>query len=167
MNIDPWQWLIYPGWVFAITLVILGLGGIILPVLPGVPLMWLGFVIMAWLDGFSTIGFWTLFWLGLLAVASVLIDFIATAEGARRFGAGRLAILGATLGLLFGLFFGLVGIVFGPFIGAVLGHLIGRATLDSSVKAGVGATLGVVAGTIAKGIIAAIMLIWFGVAWWI
>jgi uncharacterized protein YqgC (DUF456 family) len=166
MNSDLWQWMIYPGWVFAISLVLLGLSGIILPILPGVPLMWLGLVLMAWLDGFNSVGFWTLFWLGILAVASVLIDFIATAEGARRFGAGRLAILGATLGLLLGLFFGLIGILLGPFVGAVIGHLIGRATVNSSMRAGVGATIGVVAGTFAKIIIAAIMLIWFGVAWW-
>ncbi len=166
MDILTWQWLIYVGWIFSVTLIVVGLAGIILPVLPGVPLMWLGMVLMAWLDQFSSVGFWTLFWLGLLAAASVIVDFLATAEGARRFGAGRLAILGATLGLLFGLFFGLAGILLGPFIGAVAGHLIGKATLDSSMRAGVGATLGVVAGTIAKGFIALIMLVWFAAVWW-
>ncbi len=155
------------GWGLGLLLIVSGLAGIILPILPGVPILWLGLVILAWMGEFAAVGFWTLFWLGALAVLSVIVDFIATAEGARRFGAGRLAILGATFGLLFGFFFGVVGIIVGPFAGAVIGHLVGKATLDSSFRAGVGATVGVVAGTLAKGAIALIMLIWFGVAWWL
>lgn len=162
-----WDWMIWPGWLLAISLVLIGLAGILLPILPGVPVIWIGLVLMAWLDGFQSVGFWTLFWLGVLSVFSVIIDFIATAEGARRFGAGRWAILGATFGLLFGFFFGLVGIILGPFVGAVAGHLLGKATLDASMRAGVGATLGVVAGTIAKGMIALIMLLWFALVWWL
>ncbi|MEN1726810.1 MAG: DUF456 family protein [Pseudomonadota bacterium] len=153
------------GWVFAILLILIGLAGIILPALPGVPVILFGLVLIAWLDGFVQVGVGTLLGLGLLAVLSVLIDFLATAEGARRFGAGRHAILGATLGLLVGLFFGLPGIVFGPFVGAMLGHLASKANLDASMRAGVGATIGVVVGTISKGIIAAIMLVWFVLAW--
>ncbi len=167
MDMMVWQWLIWPGWLLAISLVLIGLAGIILPILPGVPVVWVGLVLMAWLDGFTSVGFWTLFWLGALAFLSVIVDFIATAEGARRFGAGRLAILGATFGLLFGFFFGLVGIILGPFVGAMIGHLMGKATLDSSMRAGVGATVGVVAATLAKGLIALVMLLWFAAAWWL
>ncbi len=152
-------------WILAWLLVLIGLAGIILPALPGVPVVLFGLVLMAWLDGFLRVGVSTLFGLGLLAVLSVLIDFLATAEGARRFGAGRHAILGATLGLLVGLFFGLPGIVFGPFVGAMIGHLASKANLDASLRAGVGATIGVVVGTVAKGVIAAIMLVWFAAAW--
>ncbi len=152
-------------WILAWLLVVVGLAGIILPALPGVPVILFGLVLMAWLDAFVRVGVSTLIGLGLLAVLSVLIDFLATAEGARRFGAGRHAILGATLGLLVGLFFGLPGIVFGPFIGAMLGHLASRANLDASLRAGVGATVGVVVGTVAKGVIAVIMLVWFAAAW--
>jgi len=139
----------------------------VLPALPGVPVILFGLVLMAWLDGFVHVGMSTLVWLSVLAVLSVLVDFLATAEGARRFGAGRHAILGATLGLLVGLFFGIPGILFGPFVGAVLGHLASKANLDASMRAGVGATIGVVVGTIAKAIIAAIMLIWFALVWWL
>lgn len=153
------------GWILALLLIIVGLAGILLPALPGVPVILFGLVLIAWLDGFVQVGVSTLVGLGVLAILSVLIDFLATAEGARRFGAGRHAILGATLGLLVGLFFGLPGILLGPFIGAVLGHLASRANLDASMRAGVGATIGVVVGTVAKGVIAAIMLVWFVLAW--
>lgn len=162
-----WDLLLWTVWVLAFGLVIVGLAGTILPILPGVPLVLLGLFLIAWLDGFERVGWWTLLWLTALTVLSVVIDFIATAEGARRFGAGRLAILGATLGLLFGLFFGLIGIVLGPFVGAVIGHLLGRAGLDASLRAGVGATIGVMAGTIAGVAIGFLIVLWFALAWWL
>lgn len=161
-----WELLRWPAWVVAVLLVIVGLAGAVLPVIPGVPLMLVGLILMAWLDGFVHVGWSTLFWLTGLAMLSVIIDFLATAEGARRFGAGRHAILGATLGLLIGFFFGIPGILFGPFVGAVVGHLLGKANIDASVRAGIGASIGVVIGTGAKVVIGAIMLIWFALAWW-
>ncbi|MFU8878116.1 MAG: DUF456 domain-containing protein, partial [Wenzhouxiangellaceae bacterium] len=138
------------GWVLAVLLVIVGVAGSILPALPGTPLVLAGLVLMAWLGDFSRVGVGTLVWLGVLTVLSVLLDFIATAEGARRFGAGRAAILGATVGLVVGLFFGIPGIVLGPFAGAAIGHMLGRANLESSIRAGVGASIGVLVGTVAK-----------------
>ncbi len=162
-----WELLRYPGWLLAFLLVIAGLAGTVLPVLPGVPILFAGLVLMAWLDGFVSVGLGTLLALGALAVLSVIVDFLLTAEGARRFGAGRHAILGATLGLLVGLFFGLPGLILGPFVGALLGHLAARANIDSSLRAGVGATLGVLAGTVAKLLIGVIMLVWFALAWWL
>ena len=161
-----WELLIWPAWVLAFLLVFVGLAGTILPILPGVPIVLLGLVLMAWLDRFVHVGWWTLLWLTALTALSVLVDFIATAEGARRFGAGRLAILGATLGLLVGLFFGIPGILLGPFVGAVLGHMAGRAGLDASLRAGVGASIGVMVGTVAGAAIGVVMVVWFALAWW-
>jgi uncharacterized protein len=160
-----WELLRYPGWVLAILLILIGLAGTVLPALPGVPIVFAGLVLIAWIDGFINVSLMSIFLMGLLAVLSVIIDFLATAEGARRFGAGRHAILGATLGLLVGLFFGLPGILFGPFIGAVAGHLASKANIDASMRAGVGASIGVLVGTVSKVLIALIMLLWFAVAW--
>lgn len=162
-----WELLKIPGWILAVVLILIGLAGTVLPALPGVPILLAGLLLIAWMDGFVAVSLNTMLWMGVLAVLSVVIDFIATAEGARRFGAGRLAILGATLGLLVGLFFGLPGIVFGPFLGAVAGHLLGQANLDDSLRAGVGASIGVVIGTASKVVIGGIMLVWFALAWWL
>ncbi len=159
------EFLYYLVWFVAFLIIIVGLAGTILPVIPGVPMVLLGLVLVAWLDGFERVGLWTLLCLGFLALLSVIVDFLATAEGARRFGAGRYAILGATLGLIVGFFFGIPGILFGPFVGAVAGHLFSRANLDDSMRAGVGASIGVVVGTAAKFLIGLLMLIWFSVAW--
>ncbi|HLS04730.1 MAG TPA: DUF456 family protein, partial [Wenzhouxiangella sp.] len=125
-----WSLLYWPGWLLAVLLVITGLAGAVLPVIPGIPLVLGGLLMMAALDGFVHVSWATMLWLTFLTILSVVVDFLATAEGARRFGAGRLAILGATLGLLVGIFFGLPGILFGPFVGAVAGHLAARANID-------------------------------------
>ncbi len=162
-----WELLKIPGWIVAVLLVLIGMAGTVLPALPGVPIILGGLLLIAWMDGFVAVSLNTMLWLGMLALLSVVIDFLATAEGARRFGAGRLAILGATLGLLIGLFFGLPGILFGPFLGAVAGHLMGKANLDDSMRAGVGASIGVVIGTASKVVIGVIMLVWFTLAWWL
>lgn len=162
-----WELLIWPVWALALALVIVGLAGTILPILPGVPVVLLGLVLLAWLDGFERVGWWTLLWMTALTALSMVIDFVATAEGARRFGAGRHAIIGATLGLLIGLFFGIPGILFGPFLGAVLGHMASRAKFDASLRAGVGASIGVVVGTLAGAAIGVVMVVWFALAWWL
>lgn len=159
--------LVVGGWVLAWLLVLIGLAGTLLPALPGTPIMLAGFLLMAWLNEFIRVGFGTLLGLTALTLLALILDFLATAEGARRFGAGRAAILGATLGLLVGLFFGIPGMLLGPFIGAVVGHRMGKATLDDSLRAGVGASVGVLVGTAAKVVIGILMLIWFALAWWL
>ena len=160
-----WELLKIPGWILAALLILIGLAGTVLPAIPGVPIILGGLLLIAWIDGFSNVSVLTMVLLGLLAALSVIIDFLATAEGARRFGAGRHAILGATFGLLVGLFFGLPGLILGPFLGAVAGHLLSKAQFDASMRAGVGATLGVMVGTLSKVMIAVIMLVWFVLAW--
>jgi len=159
--------LLVVAWTAAWLLVVVGLAGALLPALPGTPVILAGLVLMAWLDGFVRVSIPTLAGLAALVLLSVVIDFAATAEGARRFGAGRAAILGATLGLLVGLFFGLPGMLLGPFAGAVIGHRLGEAEMNASIRAGFGASIGVLVGTAAKVAISAVMLAWFALAWWL
>ncbi|HEX9207980.1 MAG TPA: DUF456 domain-containing protein, partial [Steroidobacteraceae bacterium] len=82
-------------WILAVVLVLVGLAGAVLPALPGVPLVFAGLVVGAWADDFQRVGWLTLTFLGLLTLASFVVDFTATALGARRVGATKLAIVGA------------------------------------------------------------------------
>jgi uncharacterized protein YqgC (DUF456 family) len=137
-------------WVAAVLLVILGLVGLLLPALPGAPLLFAGLVLAAWAEGFAYVGVGTLVVLGALAVLTYAVDFLAGAFGAKRFGASTRGVIGALLGALVGIFFGLPGVLLGPFVGAVLGELSTRRGLDEAGKAGFGATLGLVLGAAAK-----------------
>ena len=112
MSADTWMWLL------AALLVAIGVAGSVLPALPGVPLVFAGLVVAAWADDFQKVGWFVLSLLALLTVLSFLIDLAATALGAKRVGATRLAVIGAALGTVLGIFLGLPGLLLGPFAGA-------------------------------------------------
>lgn len=145
-------------WLLAALLIVLGFAGLILPALPGLPLVFAGLVVLAWAENFAYVGWVTLSLLGLLALLSYGVDFLAAALGARKFGASPRAVTGAALGALVGLFFGLPGIVLGPFVGAVVGEFSRRASATAATQAGVGATLGLLFGALLKIALAFTML---------
>jgi uncharacterized protein YqgC (DUF456 family) len=137
-------------WILAIILVIGGMVGLVFPALPGAPILFAGLFAAAWAENFAYAGIKTLTVLGIMAVLMYVLDFLASAFGAKHFGASRLAIIGATLGAIIGIFFGIPGILLGPFIGAVLGELFNRPNLRAAGMAGIGATLGLALGIAAK-----------------
>jgi len=137
-------------WVAAVVLVIVGLAGLVLPAIPGPPVLLLGLVAAAWAENFVHVGIWMLSVLALMTLLAYGVDFAATAFGARRFGASPRAAAGAAIGTLVGLFFGLAGILLGPFLGAVLAELTVRRPLHEAGRAGLGATIGLVVGAAVK-----------------
>jgi len=161
MSADVWMW------VLAGVLVLAGLAGAMLPVLPGVPLVFGGLLVAAWADDFERVTWLTLVILGLLMVVSFVIDFAATALGARRVGATRLAIIGAVIGTLGGAFLGIPGLILGPFIGAVAGELLSHGQVEQAARAGVATWMGLIFGTLAKLALVFTMLGVFAVAYFV
>jgi uncharacterized protein YqgC (DUF456 family) len=147
-------------WIAAGVLIVIGAVGLVLPVLPGAPLIFIGALLAAWAEDFEYLGTWSLVLLGALSALAVAVDFIASAFGAKRFGASGRAVAGATIGALVGIFFGPVGVLVGPFVGAVAGELTVRRNLAAAGRAGVGAALGLALGTAAKLAIAFAMIGW-------
>lgn len=137
-------------WLLAAICLAAGFAGLVLPMLPGIPLVFAGLVLLAWAENFAYVGWTTLTLLGVLALASYGVDFLATALGARKYGASARAIWGAAIGALIGMFFGLPGLLFGPFLGAIAGEISGRNSLRAAMQAGVGATLGLLFGALLK-----------------
>ena len=144
--------------VLAAILVLIGLAGLVLPLLPGAPIIFLGLLLDTWADDFEHAGLGTMGVVGLLALLTYAVDVAASTFGARRFGASTRAAIGAGLGALVGIFFGLPGILFGPFVGAVVGQLTVRLDLNSAGRAGAGATMGLIAGAAFKFALALSML---------
>jgi uncharacterized protein YqgC (DUF456 family) len=137
-------------YVLAALLIVVGIVGTVLPVLPGVPIVFGGMLLAAWADRFAHVGTWTLIVLGVLTVLALVVDFVAGMLGAKRVGASRYAVIGATLGTLVGIFLGLPGLLLGPFVGALLGELVAGGTLRRAAGVGVGAWLGFLVGSVAK-----------------
>lgn len=158
-------------YAIAIVLVLVGLAGIVLPALPGLPLVFTGMLVAAWAGGFEQVGGWTLLVLAVLTLVSIGVDFLATAAGARRVGASRLAVGGAFAGTVIGLFFGLIGVFVGPFVGAVIGELFarrgfGQRAIGQATKVGLGTWFGLFVGVVLKLTLAFAMLGIFALAWW-
>lgn len=149
------------------VLIVVGLLGTVLPVLPGLPLMFGGMLLAAWAGDYQRIGPWTLAVLGVLVVLSILVDLAASVLGAKRVGASNKALFGAGLGGLVGIFFGLPGLIAGPFLGAAAGEMAhGREWREAS-KVGFGTWVGLALGAALKVALAFSMLGVFGLALWV
>jgi uncharacterized protein YqgC (DUF456 family) len=145
-------------WLLAALVIIGGMIGTVIPVLPGVPMVFAGLFLAAWSSDFEIIGWGTLAVLAVLTVIAVLIDYLAAAFGAKKLGASTRAFWGATLGAIVGIFFGLPGIILGPFVGAVVAEFSGGQGARQAGRSGYGVWLGMVLGTAAKLSIAFLML---------
>lgn len=136
--------------IFAWMLVFIGVLGVILPALPGSPLVFAGLFIAAWLDGFARVGWMSLVVMFVLMIAAQVVDFLVTTIGAKRMGASGLAMTGAIIGTVVGIFFGIAGILFAPFVGAALGELYSTRNLLKAGKVGVGTWIGLVVGSVVR-----------------
>lgn len=153
--------------LLAALLVLLGIAGVLLPALPGVPLVFAGLLLSAWADGFDRVGWVALTLLGGLTLVSVLVDIASSALGAKGLGASRLAMAGAVLGSLLGLLMLPWGVLAGPFIGALAGEYLHSRRLGLATKVGLATFLGLVIAVALKlGLVMAMLGI-FALAWWL
>ncbi|MGH8455390.1 MAG: DUF456 domain-containing protein [Stenotrophobium sp.] len=152
-------------WLLAVALVVGGLVGAVLPVLPGPPLVFAGLWLAAWTDHYAHIGNFTLTVIAALGLLGIACDFAAGSFGAKRSGASPQAVAGAALGAFLGMFFGIPGLILGPFIGAVLGELRARRSLGQAAAAGIGTWVGLLLGSIAKLALSLAMIGVFAFAW--
>ncbi len=151
----------------AILAVVIGVIGTLAPMLPGVPLVFGGLWLVAWLDGHAHVGTLTLWLLAALMLLAALVDQVAALLGVKRVGASWLAVAGAFVGGLLGLFGGLAGAIVGPIAGAMAGEWL--AERDHAQALRVGAAAGVsfiVAMALKLGIVFAMLAV-FALAWWV
>ena len=149
------------------VLVAVGLLGAVLPLLPGIPLIFAGVWLIAAGDHYRHLGAGWLIGIACVGTVGVLLDLLAGALGARRVGASPRAVWGALIGTLIGLFFGLPGLLLGPFVGALAGELSMGQTMERSARVGLGAWLGLIFGTVAKLVASFVMVAMLGLAWWL
>ncbi|MFO1487430.1 MAG: DUF456 domain-containing protein [Verrucomicrobiota bacterium] len=147
----------------SVALLIMGcaLIGNLIPALPGTPLALAAAVVHRLYFGEASASITVMVVLIILTAVSVIVDFAATALGARKFGATWRGMLGAVLGGAIGLVFGLPGIIAGPFLGATLFELVGDKQLKAAAKAGAGAVIGLLLGAVGKSAICVIMMALF------
>lgn len=160
-------WLYFWGlmeWILIVLsagLIVTGIGGCLLPIIPGPPIAFLGMVALHFSSEANAYGWTTLVVYGLVAVVITVLDYFIPIYGTKKFGGTKYGTWGSTIGLVVGALvlpalglvlgpFGLLGIVLGPFAGAVIGEKIGGMENQPALKAGVGSFIGFLAGTLLK-----------------
>lgn len=135
---------------------IAGIIGSFLPILPGPPISWLGFLIMYFTPDIdlSNTFLWVTF--GVAALIFIL-DYIVPVLGTKRYGGSKFGVYGTSIGLVVGLFFPPFGIIIGPFVGAFLGEMIfNKSNSKTAFRSAWGSFLGFLASTFMKFITALI-----------
>jgi uncharacterized protein len=145
-------------WVIVLVGLVVAAAGVVLPVLPGVPVALLAAILAGWLTGFERIDVATIVWVAVLAAVAQGVDLLGGLIGARRFGAGRAGTWGGAIGSL-------VGVVVLPPWGFLLGALGGAIVAEALTgrpaaeawRAGVGSLLGTLAGVGGKLVIVVVI----------
>lgn len=136
-----------------------GLIGIIIPIIPSTPLIWLGIFIYAIFNGFENITWVLLLIFAALTILSLVLDYFGGIIGAKKFGATKWGVIGSVIGAVVGIFAGgIIGMIIGPFLGAVLFELLFGKDFKTAFKSGVGTIVGFLGGAISKLVISVIMI---------
>ena len=139
-------------YVFSFLLLVGGIAGCVLPILPGAPLGYAGLLLLHFTGraDFSTTQLVT--WLIIVVILQV-VDFITPLLGSKYTGGSEFGNRGCVAGTLIGMFFLPWGIIVGPFFGAVAGEMLGGSDLSHAVRAGIGSLIGFLVGTLLKVIV--------------
>lgn len=155
--------------LLASFVIVFGVVGTLLPVIPGVVVVWFGIILYKLIDPLGVS--WTLVIIcGLLALFAQILDFAASYFGARKFGATWRGGVGALIGAILGPFvLGAIitpigGLIIGPIVGAVVGELSAGRTARDSGRAGLGTVVGGIVAAVLKLVIAVFMAGWFYMA---
>lgn len=137
-------------WLLTILLTLIGLAGVIIPLLPGTTLILVGMVLHKILLP-DSISWAAIAWIGVLWFVSVIVDFLGVLIGTKLFGGGKWGMAGAGAGAVVGMFFSLPALVLGTIFGAVVAErYIAKKTRRESLRAGAGAAVGFALSTVGR-----------------
>lgn len=150
-------------WIIIIALFVIAFIGLVYPIIPSVLFIAGGFLVYGLFQGFESLSVW--FWVieGLFLLLLLGADYATNLLGVKKYGGSKAAVWGSTIGLLIGPFIiPIFGIILGPFLGAVVAELlVHKKGLKDALRSGLGSLIGFLSGVLAKGVIQAIMIIYF------
>jgi uncharacterized protein YqgC (DUF456 family) len=151
--------------VIGSILMLLGLAGSVLPILPGPPLSFIGLFLLALLKHFSPPLTPTLvIILAIVTIIVIVMDYIIPLMGAKRYGASKWGVWGSVLGMAIGIFWSPFAMLVGAFIGAVVVEwLIGKKK-GEALRAGWGVVMGTLFATILRLGVSGMMTYYFALA---
>ena len=155
--------------VIGFLLMLIGIVGSILPIIPGTPISWFG-LIMLYLAPSMEFDWIFISITGVVAIAIYILDYIIPAIGTKKFGGSKAGAWGAIIGLFVGILAPIpLGILIGPFVGALIGELVVNKTEGKlALKAAFGSFIGFLTSTFIKfsvTIVFLLMFIWKAIAY--
>jgi uncharacterized protein YqgC (DUF456 family) len=151
--------------VLTIILLITGILGCFLPVLPGPPLSYIGLLIIHFTN-FAQFQISTLVIFGAVTIIVQILDYIVPIWGTKKFGGTKYGTWGSIIGLVVGLLFlpplgpfGIITILAGPFLGAYIGETMSGTEKRKALRAAFGTFIGFLAGTFIKLVLSVIITI--------
>jgi len=152
--------------IIATLIMLLGVLGSFLPIIPGPLASWIGLLIIHFT---TSIPMNTSFLIITLIIAVIIwvLDYIIPALGTKRFGGSKYGMIGTSVGLVIGLIAPIPGgIIIGPFIGALIGELLNKKDTKTATIAAFGSFIGFLTSTLIKFIITIIYLgLFIGILW--
>lgn len=133
--------------ILGILLILVGIAGCILPIIPGPPVGYGGLLLLE-ITKYADFSTRLLIILAVVAVVVTLLDYVVPIWGTKRYGGTKAGIWGATIGMVVGLFFfPPFGIIIGPLVGAIIAEMAKGADRNQSIRAGLGSLVGFLLGT--------------------
>lgn len=152
----------YIGLIVGTILILLGLAGSVLPVLPGPPLSFIGLFLFALVRNFSAPLTPTLIIIMLIiTIAVTVVDYFIPLIGAKKYGTSKWGIYGSVAGMVIGAFFPPFGVLLAAFIGALLVEWMVSRKKKQALRAAWGIFIGSLLGMILKLGISGIMAYYF------
>lgn len=138
------------------ALLLTGLVGCVIPVIPGPVLAYGGLLLMIPSDRppslFALISF------GVLVALAVVMDYVVPSLGAKKFDCSKWGVWGCAVGTVVGMLFFPVGLLLGPFLGAFVGELLAKKPVGKALYGGLGAFLGFLSGVFLKIVVCLLMI---------
>ena len=152
--------------VITLLIMAIGLVGTVLPVIPGILLIYAGYLLYGFATGWEAYGLAAIVGWSVVTALVLLLDVFAGAIGARKYGATRFGTWGSLIGGVIGaLAAGFPGLILGPFVGATAGELLRGRSHREALRSGWGTFLGFMAGSVIKIAIGVVMIGTF--IWWV
>ncbi|MEC3906696.1 DUF456 domain-containing protein [Tamlana sp. 2201CG12-4] len=152
--------------IIASLIMVLGILGSFLPVLPGPLTSWIGLLVVHFTKAIPMDKTFLIITL-IIALLIWVLDYIIPALGTKRFGGTKYGMIGTSIGLIIGLIAPIPGgIIIGPFLGALIGELINKSDTKAATKAAFGSFIGFITSTFIKFVVAVIYLgLFIGILW--
>lgn len=126
-----------------VAFIVLGIIGIIIPMIPGIILIWLAVLTYVWANGMEAIGWASFILITLIALITGTSDLWMSLLGAKRGGASGRSFLFGAIGAIVGSFiFPLLGTIIGYGVGILLGEYQKRGDWNQALKASMGGVAG-------------------------